>query len=72
VLPACPDDTFGVGWSRMQFSDNLVPFLRDALGLGLGRDDASGALYYNVAAAIWLGLMVELEAVKLGLKKTRT
>jgi porin len=65
VLPARPDDTFGTGWSRIQFSDNLVPLLRDALGPSLGRDDTA-ALYYNVAAARWLGLMVDLEAVNPG------
>lgn len=69
VLLARPDATFGVGWSRIQFGDNRLPFLRDARGLGLGREDAA-ALYSNVAAAKWLGLMVDLQIVDLWLKKT--
>ena len=71
VVPGRPDDTFGVGWSRIQFSNNLVPFLRDALHLGLDHEDAV-ELYYNIAATKWLGVTVDLQVVNPGLKKTLT
>ena len=71
VVPGRHHDTFGVGWSRIQFSNNPVPFLRDALGLGLDREEAV-ELYYNVAATKRLGLTVDLQIVNPGLKKTRT
>jgi porin len=71
VVPGRPDDAFGVGWSRLQFSNNLVPFLRDTLNLGLDHEDAV-ELYYNIAATKWLGLTVDLQIVNPGLKKTLT
>jgi porin len=71
VVPGRADDTFGVGWSRIQFSNNLVPFLRDTLHLGLDHEDAV-ELYYNVAATKWLGVTVDLQVVNPGLKKTLT
>jgi porin len=71
VVPGRPFDTFGVGWSRIEFSDDFVPFLRDALHLGLDHEDAI-ELYYNVAVTRWLGLTVDLQIVEPGLKKTLT
>jgi porin len=71
VVPGRPDDSFGVGWSRIQFSNNLVPFLRDALHLGLDHEDAV-EMYYNFAVTKWLGLTVDLQIVNPGLKKTLT
>ena len=71
VVPGRPDDAFGVGWSRLQFSNNLVPFLRATLNLGLDHEDAV-ELYYNIAATKWLGLTVDLQIVNPGLKKTLT
>ncbi len=71
VVPGRPDDTFGLGWSRIQFSNNFVPFLRDTLHLGLNNEDAV-ELYYNFAATKWLGLTVDLQIVNPGLKKTLT
>ena len=69
VVPGRPNDTFGVGWSRIQFSNNLVPFLRNALHLGLDHEDAV-EMYYNFAVTRWLGLTVDLQIVDPGLKKT--
>ena len=71
VVPGRPADTFGVGWSRIQFSNNFAPFLRDALNLGLNTEDAV-ELYYNFAVTKWLGLTVDLQIVDPGLKKTLT
>jgi porin len=47
IVPGRPDDAFGVGWSRIDFS----PFLRDTLGLGLKHEYAV-ELYYKVARAV--------------------
>jgi porin len=69
VVSGRPDDSFGVGWSRLQFSNNLIPFLRDALHLGLDHEDAV-EMYYNFAVTRWLGLTADLQIVNPGLKKT--
>jgi porin len=68
VVPGRPDDTFGVGWSRLQLTSNFIRFLRDALHLGLEHEDAV-ELYYNFAATKWLGLSADLQVVNPGLKK---
>jgi porin len=68
VVPGRPSDTFGLGWSRLQFSNNLVPFLRDTLNLGLDHEDAI-ELYYNAAVTKWLGLTLDLQIVNPGLQK---
>jgi len=69
VVPGRPFDTFGVGWSRVEFSDNFVPFLRKQLDLGLDREDAI-EMYYNVSITRWLNATVDLQIVEPGLKKT--
>jgi porin len=71
VVPGRPDDAFGVGWSRLQFSNNLIPFLRDALHLGLDHEDAV-EMYYNFAVTKSIGLTADLQIVNPGLKKTLT
>ena len=48
VVPGRPDDTFGLGVARTQFSSAFVPFLRQQLNLGLQREDAI-EMYYNVS-----------------------
>jgi porin len=63
-----PRDTFGVGWSRVEFSNNLVPFLRQRLGLGLDHEDVV-ELFYNVAITPWLHATADLQVVKPGLAK---
>jgi len=40
VVPGRPQDDFGIGWARTQFSDNFVPYLRRTFGLGLHCEDA--------------------------------
>jgi porin len=71
VVPGRPNDTFGIGWSRIEFSDELAPLLRRALDLGLEREDAIEA-YYNFAVTPWLGITLDLQVVEPGLKKTLT
>lgn len=71
VLPTRERDTFGIGWSRLQFSDHLVPFLRDRLDLGLRHEDTV-ELYYNLAITGWLNLTADLQVIEPGLKKMLT
>jgi porin len=68
VVPRRPDDTFGVGWARSEFSDDLVPFLRDALDLGLDHEDVV-EVFYNVAITSWLNATLDLQVVEPGLEK---
>ena len=46
IVPGRPDDNFGIGWARTQFSGNFVPFLRERLALGLDKEDVV-EMYYN-------------------------
>lgn len=68
IVPGRPQDSFGVGWSNVQFSNNLVPFLRQRLGLGLDHEDAI-ELFYNVSITPWLHATADLQVVKPGLTK---
>jgi porin len=68
ALPGRERDTFGIGWSRLVLNDNLVPFLRDRLKLGLKHDDTV-ELFYNFAVTGWLSLTADLQVIEPGLKK---
>jgi len=69
VVPGRPNDNFGIGWARTEFSSNFVPFLRQRLDLGLDHEDAV-EMYYNAALTSWLNATVDLQVVNPGLKKT--
>jgi porin len=69
VVPGRPDDTFGLGVARTQFSSAFVPFLRQQLDLGLQREDAI-EMYYNAAVTQWLNVTADLQIVGPGAKKT--
>ena len=69
VVPGRPNDNFGIGWARTEFSSNFVPFLRQRLDLGLDHEDAV-EMYYNAALTPWLNATVDLQVVNPGLKKT--
>jgi len=68
VIPCRPDDRFGVGWARTQFSDDFIPFLRKNLDLGLEHEDVV-EIFYNVAATGWLDVTFDLQIVNTGLEK---
>jgi porin len=68
VLPGRPDDSFGVGFARTQFSSDFVPLLSTALNLGLQKEDAV-EMYYNAALTHWLNLTADLQIIDPGLKK---
>jgi len=69
VVPGRPDDNFGLGIARTQFSGDFVPFLRQALNLGLQHEDAI-EMYYNAAITHWLNLTADLQIINPGLTKT--
>ena len=68
VVPGHPDDSFGIGLGRTQFSSDFVPFLRQRLNLGLQHEDAI-EMYYNIAVTHWLNVTADLQIVNPGLKK---
>ena len=68
VVPGRPDDSFGIGWARTDFSKDFVPFLRKNLDLGLEHEDVI-ELYYNVAVTRWINATVDLQIVEPGLKR---
>jgi porin len=63
-----PDDSYGVGLARTQFSSAFVPYLRDNLNLGLDYEDAV-EMYYNMAITGWLAVTADLQIIDPGLKK---
>jgi len=69
IVPGRPDDSFGIGWSRMNLSDNFFPFLRERLRLGLTQEDAV-EMYYNMAVTRWLNATADLQIINQALKKT--
>jgi porin len=69
IVPGRPDDTFGIGWSRVNLSDDLIPALRQRPGIGLEREDAV-EMYYNFAVTKWLGVSLDLQIVDPAVKKS--
>jgi porin len=68
AVPGRPQDAFGVGWTRIEFSSSLVPFLRQRLGLGLDHEDVV-ELFYNLAITPWFHATADLQIAKPGLAK---
>jgi porin len=68
VVPGRPDDSFGLGLARTQFSDSFLPFLRQQFNLGLQREDAI-EMYYNMAVTPWMNLTSDLQIVSSGLNQ---
>jgi porin len=69
VVPGRPDDTFGLGVARTQFSSAFLSFLSQRLDLGLQHEDAV-EMYYNAALTPWLNLTADLQVIDPGVKKT--
>jgi len=68
VVPGHPDDSFGIGLGRTQFSSDFVPFLRQQLNLGLQHEDAV-EMYYNISVTQWLNVTADVQIINPGLKK---
>jgi porin len=69
MVPGRPHDDFGIGWSRTEFSDKFVPFLRRTFDLGLDKEDAL-ELYYNFAVTPWLGVTPSYQLISPAMNKT--
>jgi len=68
VVPGRPDDSFGIGFARTQFSSAFVPLLRQQFNLGLQHENAV-EIYYNAAITSWLNATADLQIVNPALKK---
>jgi porin len=68
MVPGRPNDTFGLGVARTQFSSAFFPFLRERLSLGLEHEDSFEA-FYNLAITGWLSVTADLQVIDPGLKK---
>src|SRR5262249_15018147 len=71
IVPGRPNDTFGIGWSLTELSDDLVPVLRRRLDVGLDHENAV-AMYYNFAVAKSIGVSLDLQVVNPALTKRVT
>ena len=67
-VPRRPDDSYGAGIARTQFSSAFLPLLRQRLDLGLDHEDAF-EVYYNLAITGWLSATADLQIIDPGLKK---
>lgn len=68
VTSSRPNDSFGIGWARTEFSDDFLPILRERLDLGLDYEDAF-EMYYNFAVTGWLDATVDLQVIDPGLTR---
>ncbi|HWS78947.1 MAG TPA: carbohydrate porin [Thermomonas sp.] len=58
-----PNDNFGIGYSRTEFSDYFAAGLRDRFDIGLEHEDVL-EIYYSFAAAPWLTVSPSFQAVR--------
>jgi porin len=68
IVHGRPNDTFGIGWARSDFSSKFASFLRKQLPLGLNHEDVI-EMYYNAAVTPWLNATLDLQIIEPGLKK---
>ncbi|MDO9596101.1 MAG: carbohydrate porin [Azoarcus sp.] len=68
VVPGRPNDDFGLGWARAEFSDDFVPYLRERFDLGLDREDVV-ELYYNASITPWLSITPSFQIISPALNK---
>jgi porin len=68
VVPGRLNDSFGIDVARTRFSSDFVPFLRQALNLGLGHEGAI-EMYYNAAMTGWLNLTTDLQIINPGAQR---
>lgn len=68
VASARPNDNFGIGFSRTQFSDYFMAGLRDRFDIGLEHEDAL-EIYYSAAVTPWLTITPSVQAIRSALTK---
>ena len=69
VVPGRPNDDFGIGWARTEFSDDFVPYLRSRFDLGLDHEDAI-EVFYNVSVTPWLNISPSFQFISPALDRT--
>jgi porin len=69
MIPGRPQDQYGIGWSRIDFSDDLFPLLREQLDLGLKTEDTFEA-YYNFAITRAVSLTADVQVIDSALKRS--
>ena len=65
IIPGRDQDTFGIGYYHVWFSDRLPNFVYRRL---IDKHENGGELYYNVALSPWLHLTPSLQVIQSGLK----
>ena len=68
VVPGRPNDSFGIGWARSEFSNDILPIVRNRLNVGL-EEENDVELYYNAALTPWLEATLDLQIIDSGLNK---
>jgi porin len=68
-VPGRAQDSFGIGWARTEYSDDLVPFLRQLMNLGLDHE-AAIEMYYHAAITPWMSVSPSIQVVNSGMNKT--
>jgi porin len=68
VVPGRPDDSFGLGLARTEFSGAFVPLLRQQFNLGLRHED-SIEMYYNASITQWLNATADLQIINPALNR---
>ncbi|MGY6276066.1 carbohydrate porin [Methylomonas sp. MgM2] len=69
LISSRPNDSFGVGWARTQFSSQFLTFMREKLDIGMQVEDAV-ELYYTAQLTPWLNISPDLQIVNSALNKT--
>ena len=68
VASGRPNDNFGIGFSRTEFSEYFMAGLRDRFDLGLEHEDAL-EIYYSAAVTPWLAITPSVQAIRPALTK---
>jgi porin len=66
---ARPNDNFGIGYSRTEFSDYFMAGLRDRFDIGLEHEDAL-EIYYSAAVTPWLTITPSVQAIRSALTQS--
>jgi porin len=64
-----PNDNFGIGFSRTEFSDYFMEGLRDRFDIGLEHEDAL-EIYYSAEVTPWLTVTPSVQAIRSALTQS--
>ena len=68
IVAGRPNDTFGIGWWRVELSDDLFPVLGRRLDIDLDREDTV-EMYCNCAVAKSISVSLDLQGANPALTK---